>query len=283
MLHRPQPKEVVADQAAASYIVQKADLDKELPHLPATPSKSSQPGSTIRQLGSTEHSPEKHVSTPSRSQIPTLKQHRVLTKVHEFAGNEQPLTSPSNKGFGVVTYPALAESPNVTIRKPNTFAKPATGSGNFTFRADQSIKFSSPEKPLPPNPPKTIRHVRPSGLPTPFAEPGLGGLPAIAHGIENKKRKHVDEEEDVSVEKRVQGHDHEEEDDSSKENDPRPAKKVRINAPPSVSTSPVKLNQVNQTSPLKRRFASGGKARAGHKKGLSLGRLNVLARPKERH
>ena len=61
------------------------------------------------------------------------------------------------------------------------------------------------------------------------------------------------------------------------EDDGPKAKKQRVTGPPSSSTSPVK-------SPTKRRLTgAGASGRGGHKKGgLSLSRLNMLARPKER-
>ena len=330
MLHRhtkPSEEPTMKPVASPSRVPQSnMSFNKDLPSLPSSPSKMN-----LMTNSSSQNNVHRSIqASPSKSNIPTPK---------KFNATRDATVLPSAKEIDPVAYPVITSSPNVTRRKPVP-VKPAqaTGPGDFTFRSAHTIKFCNVEvpvtkavakddsngldKPLPfqPSPSKTasgrtIRHVRPSGLSTPFGSafpmPGsFEPLPAIEHGINNKKRKHVESEDesdyvqqDSDVENKpptqplkvnVMRAAEKVETDSSSE--PK-AKKQRMDTggPSSLapSTSPVKLDAVNTTSPLKRRFGGGGAAarrgstapRAGSaspKKGLSLSRLNMLARPKER-
>ena len=263
----------------------KMNIDKELPTLPDNPAKVGSCTPTTKRVDFAQGSNNKLTVSPTRSQLPT-------PRLYHPSPN-QPFSSPTPSKFkpdDPVIYPLLASSPNITTRRhvANVSKEPAgttTIPGDFTFRTEQTIKFS-PDKPLQPKakPVNTIRQVRPSGLPTPLASTSSFeaiGLPAIPHGINNKKRKHVDEEDDSSdLAFRVPATEA-----RSDEEMQRAAKKQRVD--PLSSISPVKLGEVNQTSPLKRRFGlrggtTPGGSKTGSKTGISLGRLHVLSRPKER-
>ena len=318
ILHRSQPKH---SGKSADPIEPKTDMDvnKDLPSLPATPSKGILKHTTIKRVDVTCSFDDKPVPSPFRSQIPAPA-HHPSAKIGSNAWAAKGESAQEEED--PVTYPLLATSPNITTRRPvpgGTTAskatsapqtKPESSPGDFTFRMDSPIKFSSPSKPLPPNPKTsatTIRHVRPSGLPTPLASTNnntvFDSVPlysGIAHGIGNKKRKHADsDDEDEFNTKGNKENDSKttQEDDETS----RPTKKARtqtLSSPsaPSALLSPVKWGAVNHSSPLKkRRFgtpsakSAGANPRGqgqaqgqGGKRGISLGRLNVLARPKDR-
>lgn len=266
ILHRAHPKFTsdLSKIAQGTQIpVPKASsaLDKELPSVPGTP--------TVKHVNFTPSTKSRHeAALAATSPTPSKPQ-----------GEAQQMTStpssPSKAEDGVF-YPDLAASPNVTKRakspKPRT-PGPSQGPENFTFRADNIITFNSPSStvnsPMSRSPLRTIRPVRPSGVPTTQGLPGAFE-PAISHGISNKKRKHdadSDGEDIENVDPSLQAPD---------ESAPK-TKKARLGA---ASFSPLK---VNATSPAKRRGTLGAASGKTPKKGgISLGRLNMLARPKER-
>ncbi|KAL9603302.1 MAG: hypothetical protein Q9219_001325 [cf. Caloplaca sp. 3 TL-2023] len=164
------------------------------------------------------------------------------------------------------------DSPNITHRNaskiPNSAAAPTPGlPGDFTFSSSKTIEFGPPTSGLtkPSSRISTIRPVRPSGFPTPLAETAFenhkseGGIP---HGMGNKKRKHERESSD----------DDDDDVDGRKEN-----------------SDPKRGVEEGGGSPSKRvKVAGAGGTRKmgtpkGKKKGImSLGRLQALARPKDR-
>ena len=155
-----------------------------------------------------------------------------------------------------ISYPNLP-SPNVTARAPRT-PKPSNNTtpqapatappSAFTFRAPTSLSFpkSAPHTP-------TIRQVRPSGITTPLPS-AFSDISALPSG---KKRRHEDDENVDPA--------HETEEDE------RPAKKARSGNGLDVSPSKQAASKARMGTKIPKM-----------KGGLSLGRLNVLARPKER-
>lgn len=163
-----------------------------------------------------------------------------------------------------VKYPSLPDSSNLAtgISKLATTAAPAS----FTFRADKTLKFESAPS-LGKTP--TIRQVRPSGIATPMTsyEP----LPPIPHGMPNKKRRRVDSDDEDTENVFTKGKAREDEDG------PR-AKKVKGSPQKDRSTSNKGNNDKIGGSAIPKLTPGKEKKRSV----LSLSRLHMLARPKDR-
>ncbi|KAI4116031.1 MAG: hypothetical protein LQ345_003472, partial [Seirophora villosa] len=181
ILHRSQPKfsEDPLKVAAGTHLPLPSEplaLDKELPALPATPSKGLHRSPTVK----------KHVNfSPSTKPISDVT----------------PAASPSPSKIPRSDSMKALNSPNITHRNtskiPAAAAPPALSNnhtlGDFTFSSSKTIAFGPPTSGLTTKRPSTIRPVRPSGFPTPLAETAFENHKAeggIVHGIENKKRKH---------------------------------------------------------------------------------------------
>ena len=275
ILHRAQPKfsDDPTKVAAGTHLpLPKAnlDLEKDLPSLPGSPSKDTfQQSPTIKRVGFADNKIHKLIASPSLSKIPT--------PLARYQQQNPPPSPPKADSDSNITYPLLATSPNITTRRP--IPKPTTP-GDFTFRANKAITFSpSLSKVMSVNSPggTTIRHVRPSGLPTPLGMPGAWEeLPSIPHGMSNKKRKHgtLDGEGDMVMGNSCSELDVTGLNEAKDEGDERGAKKQRT-----MGCSPSVHAKESLQSPLKRRFGNGSKI---PRKGLTLGRLNMLASPKKR-
>ncbi len=264
ILHRSQPKFYnystrVTAEAHLPLPQGKTELDKDMPSLPGTPSVGLQRSPTLKRVGYTstiKSCGDLGTGSPSPSKIPT-----PYTQPQPEVSGFSPLTKEP------VFYPTLAESPNVIIR---TKIPRASTPGDFTFRAEKTINFSPSKDTTVTSPGSTIRHVRPSGVPTKV--PSFDSLAAIPHGIPNKKRSRPDSDTEAEDNENKDPMDTEDFDDNQGR-----AKRQRL------SVSPEKVQTAD--SPLKRRAGGSKTLRSGAKgrKGLSLARLNMLARPKERH
>ncbi|KAI1143780.1 hypothetical protein F5Y05DRAFT_6158 [Hypoxylon sp. FL0543] len=271
----------------------------QIPQLVASPSKTS----LLQDVG--EELPRPPLTTPARK----LERHVEFTPMTKrstmILNSPSPVKSsiPRSKAMGQlqsngsnvgksarknvdneVTYPDLSaycRDVNEDTEKPSVPQFPESVPGTFTFRSDHTIRFDSAS-------PKgfgsaagqaSIRQVRTSILPTsrmpgsfprpsdvsPNKEnkaPSLG--PGIPHGMSNKKRHRAswDEEEDDEAEKRA-------------------AKKLRKD-PPVEGHALVAPRLVGQGSPAKKAGKNPHTPSPQKKGGLSLSRLNMLARPKIR-
>ncbi|KAI1417516.1 hypothetical protein F5Y13DRAFT_151179 [Hypoxylon sp. FL1857] len=217
--------------------------------------------------------------SPVKSSIPRSKALAQLQSSGSAA--DKPLHKTAE---GEVTYPDLSaycRDVKEDTEKPSNVQFPESVPGTFTFRSDHTIRFDSPS-------PKgfggaagqaSIRHVRNSVLPTsrmpgsfprpsdvsPNKEnkaPSLG--PGIPHGMSNKKRHRAswDEEEDDEADKHA-------------------AKKLRKD-PPVEGHALVAPRLIAQASPGKKAGRTPRTPSPQKKGGLSLSRLNMLARPKVR-
>ena len=258
ILHRSQPKfsNDPMKVAAGTHLPlpqSKVNLEKESPSLPGTPSMKR-----VVFSPSTKSQHDSVVNSPSPSKIPTPHpQHQ-----------SQP-TNGSPQSSDSIVYPDLGNSPNITtrIKTPR-----ASTPGDFTFRSEKTINFDTASPTTVTTPGSTIRHVRPSGISTPL--PTFSTLPSIPHGMSNKKRRRAESDTEAEDEENVDPTAVNEVD----EDQPR-AKKQRMNA--SLE------NAADAPSPTKRpaagsRIPKPGSAKGKGRKGISLGRLNMLARPKER-
>ncbi|KAI4240355.1 MAG: hypothetical protein L6R40_005181 [Gallowayella cf. fulva] len=205
--------------------------------------------------------------TPSKDLLrsPSVKKHVNFTPSTKPLADISPVASPSPSKIPRSGSTKALDSLNVTHRNTHKIPTATISSGlpgDFTFSSSKTIDFGPATSGLI----KTIRPVRPSGFPTPLAETAFenhntGGT--IEHGIGNKKRKHEHEGSDT---------------EGNQENvDPSaatqsPSKRVRIGE---AATTPSKKQGMVKTPKGK---GKGGKARGI----MSLGRLNALARPKER-
>ncbi|KAL2014721.1 hypothetical protein VTN00DRAFT_2246 [Thermoascus crustaceus] len=218
------------------------------------PSSSFNPDIHMRNLPGTSFE-------DSVNQTPSPKK-RVVFTPNTKSPNESAQASPSpskehpetSTAVSDVVYPTL---PAITPEKEKKDTKPAPG------------------KVTP-----TIRHVRESGVSS-----NMGPFPnllAVPHGINNKKRRRDDVDDEKDIENIPPN-----KDSSSEE---RSSKRVKPNTPvaPKVAVTPTPL----KTRPIAKSATPGpgtpsragtpGTARQKSKGVLSMSRLNMLARPKER-
>ena len=266
ILHRSQPKfsNDPTKVAAGTHLPVpqgKLDLDKELPSIPGTPSVDLYRSPTTKRVDFTPNTKSQRdpvSNSPSPSKIPTPHpQHQ-----------SQP-SDESRQSSDPISYPDIGSSPNITTR---TKIPRVSTPGDFTFRSEKTMDFSTASPTTVTSPGSTIRYVRPSGISTPL--PAFNTLPAIPHGMSNKKRSRAESDSEAEDEENVDPKALEDANDDQ----PR-SKKQRMNAPLEKMT--------DAPSPLKRRAAGSripkpGGAKAKGRMGISLGRLNMLARPKER-
>ena len=274
ILHRAQPKfsNDPSKVAAGTHLPVpegKPNIDKDLPSLPGTP--------TIKRVNFSS-------STKSRHELAGTSQASSPSKIPTFQTKQlQPQDTPpaSLPKAEPIIYPDLTASPMITtrVKSPKTTPAPAQATpGDFTFRTDKTITFQDAGF-TSPNGTTTIRQVRPSGIPTTMPSAFESHIPAIQHGFTNKKRKHVDsDEDDDKAENTENVYPAGLNLDEHISDEGRRAKKQRTGP-----RSPSKVFSAGQ-SPAKRRItgARGGSGKAVKKGGLSLSRLNMLARPKER-
>lgn len=162
-----------------------------------------------------------------------------------------------------VDYPILAPPPNITTQTSQA-ARPAAP-GDFTFRTNKILDFESiPHLAKTP----TIRQVRPSGITTPVT--AFESLPSIPHGMPNKKRRRADsDDEDIENIAPTDTTDQHEEGPRAKRMKSSPKKDSLIgNKGKSSKTSGSAIPKL------------GGREKK--KPVLSLSRLHMLARPKDR-
>ena len=266
ILHRSQPKysNDPTKIAAGTHLPapqDKLDVGKELPSLPGTPSIGLQRSPTLKRVNfmvDTDYCLDVGADTASRSKIPT-----PCARTQTRAGSPPTILIDKDP----VSYPALATSPNVANR---TKIPKVSALSDFTFRAEKIMNFSPSKETIVISPGSTIRHVRPSGVPTQL--PPFESLPAIPHGMPNKKRSRPEPDTETEDNENV----HPMCPDDTNDDQPR-AKKQRMSVQPE--------KRLTIESPSKGRVAGSRTSKAGGKgrKGLSLARLHMLARPKERH
>ena len=269
----------------------KVNLNKELPNVPGAFPVSEERAPHVKRVGftfSTKPS-EDSVAPPSPSKIP-------------IQDTSKPATEPSASS-DPVSYPSLANSPNITHRPlksretPPVSVSPSKPVGTpspskpteFTFTSPRTLDFNAPASVSKLKfGPSTIRQVRPSGITTPLAPFENINRPGIAHGMANKKRKHAGSDDEdlenvapashsIAVNQKPKEDDHEEE----QEEGPR-AKKQKMNEPSErqESISPQKKMSGGSRIPKFGGATPNGKGKG--KGALSLSRLNMLARPKDR-
>ncbi|KAI1653181.1 hypothetical protein F4813DRAFT_375731 [Daldinia decipiens] len=222
--------------------------------------------------------------SPVKSSIPRSKALSHLRFGSSVA--EKPANDKASEGE--VTYPDLSAYCRDVIEdaeKSTTSQPPESVPGTFTFRSDHTISFgdASPQGFGAAAGQASLRHVRNSIMPTsrmPGSFPGqLEASPnkenkdpavgsGIPHGMSNKKRHRAtwdeEEEEDEGIKRGAK----------KLRKDPRAVEGHALIAPRLAGESPTKKlgETANTPSPQKKK----------KKGGLSLSRLNMLARPKVR-
>ena len=286
ILRRPQPlfSDDPIKQVAGTHIATpkgKSDLNKVLPSLPTTPTEGLQRTPTLKRVNFTPNTLAKcelAAASPSRSKIPALQAHQKM-----------------EPGTPNVTYPCL---PKVVAPSPSPIKVHDSGPGDFTFRSDNTLNFGAgptirqvlptdtvtfeaSSKPLPAVPhgmPNKKRHrddsddevaLKPVNNNTLCSSiPSLASMPTVPHGMANKKRKH-DDSDDEDVENR-------------EESTGPKAKKAKGGAQWEPSAQGVKNVETRKKAKTASRIPRAGGAKGKGRNILSMSRLNMLARPKER-
>ncbi|KAL8664404.1 MAG: hypothetical protein Q9202_003094 [Teloschistes flavicans] len=256
ILHRSQPKfsDDPIKVAAGTHLPppgKPLTLDKDLPQLPATPSKDLECAPSVK----------KHVNFTSST--------KPITSII-------PAASPSPSKIPRSGSMKVLDNPNVTQRNehkiPNHSSTAAPGlPSEFTFSSAKTINFGPPTSGLSHNKAtSTIRAVRPSGFPTPLAETAFSNhkTDGIPHGIGNKKRKANPI------------------DDDSEDRENLEPTGATLGSAGDGESSPKKRRVVGEETPVQQQKA-GVKTPKSKGKGKGRGwmtseRLNMLARPKER-
>ena len=231
------------------------------PAPPASPSK-------IPSLGGAPAMPPPDLSSPSKTPTKTVS-YPVLHHPPTPMPVARPLAShpPTPPAPAPVLGPAPPQQPAFDFTAPNTtLQRPVL----------TPVAPSSPSRIARP---PTIRHVRPSGVPTPTAS---AGLPALPHGILNKKRRRAASDDEGPEGKKTTATGNEENCPPEKDDAGSPAKRVKLGDEARAADDKPKP----EPAPERRRLFKSNKSAPGaapkEKKGLSLSRLNMLARPKNR-
>lgn len=252
----------------------KPNLDKALPSVPTTAGGIRTPKVT-KHVNFTPDALNKHVSmaqnspSPMKSGIPrSTSKTKLRTKVEATVQYPSIVDHPSlEKDATKVEYPSLVGVlPLPEAPRPTMSHLPPSVPGTFTFRSDHTISFGASPKGFGSSPGQaSVRQVRPSVFPNsmPGSFPGTNKentepLPAVPHGMANKKRRRIDSDDEIEEETK------------------RSPKKHKT----AVAEGPMLMAPDLQGEKMtpKSKLSSPAK-----KKGvLSLSRLNMLARPKMR-
>ncbi|KAL8796785.1 MAG: hypothetical protein Q9195_000868 [Heterodermia aff. obscurata] len=283
--HLPIP---YSDMGLVTSPPEQMGLNKELPNIPGAFPPSEERAPHVKRV----------VFTPS-----TKASEDVVASVSPSKGSTHKPQNQSldpNLPSDPVKYPSLVNSPNITHRHTKTRDTPASTSPSkpvatpspskptdFTFTSPRTLDFGAPASVSKLKfGTSTIRQVRPSGITTPLSPFMNTGLPAIAHGMANKKRKYADSDDDdddddrenvdpTSQTQERKGH---AQDGEQEEEGPR-AKKVKTMMGSSERGSRPQKKLASSRIP---RLGDGTTPKGKGKGVLSRARLNMLARPKER-
>ena len=268
----------------------KANLEKVLPSIPTTPGLER--WESPKKVNFTPDTVKKNAATipnspsPFKSTIP-----RSASRINLVAKAEPAIQTNTAKSKGTdIQYPSIADFPGFpgqpevveypslagvrALPKPH---RPANSEpqlspsvpGTFTFRSDHTIEFGASPQGFGSSPGQSsVRQVRqsifPNTMPGSFPE-NTGSnkenkrpLPSVPHGMSNKKRRRVDSDDE---EEKVIEH-------SPKKQKPNVPEGAMLMAPRIVAEKMASPSKI--PSPAKKKNV------------LSLSRLNMLARPKNR-
>lgn len=261
----------------------KPNLEKPLPSVPVTPGAAA--GSRVtKHVNFTPNTVNKNSVTVQKSPSPIKSGIPRSTSKIELGPRPTVKLLPSEKVDAMeVEYPSIADLPSLgassktvveypslsgvrPLPEPPRQAPPPPPSvpGTFTFRHDHTINFGTSPKGFGSSPGQaSVRQVRQSVLPNKIPGSFPRGnkenkaplLPTVPHGMANKKRRRVESDDDQ-----------EEEDDRSPKKHKTSASEGHTLLAPTLHATPKSQNP----SPVKKRGV------------LSLSRLNMLSRPKNR-
>lgn len=261
-----------------------ANLNKELPSTPTTPLNQK----TKSVLQQTTLTP-----SPLKSCIPRSKSTRTLNGEVAYPKLEQ---CSGSIIAGIVDYPSLEVKPLPLPCELDQCPPPVSIPGTFTFRADQTIRFGQSPRGFGSSPGKaSIRQVRssivsqlmPGAFPTENKE-NMQNISSMPHGIEGKKRARADEGmEDIphyahgiTNKKRHRAEDSD--GDMQGNEEERASKKHKVQHS-SSQDSPLRIPRLQQKLMAEKTASQSRIPSPAKKKGvLSMSRLNMLARPKNR-
>ena len=231
-------------------LIEEANLNKKLPNIPSTSSEETRCSLVDKRVDLTpvtKSSYELAANSPSPSKV---------SAPHILHQDLTPLKTPDH-----VLYPSLAMTGPLTSNP--------TQPSDFTFRSAKTVKIGPATSGIR-NP--TIRQVRPSGVATPLA--AFSDLPAIPHGMPNKKRRYPgsDDEDIENIEPRT----------VRVEGEGPNAKKQKSAPRLGTASSSSHISGTKKMAGRDNKVAKTANSRFKGKGVLSLSRLNILARPKER-
>ncbi|KAI9050057.1 hypothetical protein LZ554_006202 [Drepanopeziza brunnea f. sp. 'monogermtubi'] len=261
----------------------KPNLDKVLPLIPVTPGGAGGSKVVVKHVDFTPETVNKNSATVQNSPSPMKSGIPRSTSKINFGPRSPVKTLTSEKVDATkVEYPSIAdlpsfgesskkvEYPSLTgVRPlpepPRQAPPPPLVPGSFSFRSDHTIKFGESPKGFGSSPGQaSVRQVRQSVLPNKIPGSFPRGnkenkaplLPTVPHGMANKKRRRADSSDDEQ----------EEEDERSPKKSKTAAAEGHMLLAPNLPATPMP----QASSPVKKRAV------------LSLSRLNMLSRPKNR-
>ncbi|KAK3295473.1 uncharacterized protein B0H64DRAFT_340971 [Chaetomium fimeti] len=234
-------------------------------------------------------------NSPSPVKCSILKGKKELPQEVHYPSLEGVLAESAESAEGTVTYPDISARrplPEPPVKNPKAASVEAPVPGEFTFRSDHTISFGSATKSFGSSPGQaSVRAVRPSILPT---ETMPGSFPtsassssvnkeneaprsvfkALPHGMTTKKRHRVSTDEEEAEQEAAERAAKKRKQEKVPEGDALLAPRLVAAASAKRTLSsprklPVPGSAPGTPSPMKR-------------KGISLSRLNMLARPKTR-
>lgn len=257
------------------------NLDKALPSAPTTPNGLER-SKSVKRVNFTPDTINKNAISVQNSPSP-MKQSGIprSTSKLNFGNKSNPVQAssqevqyPSITNHSSLLQPPAVEYPSLLSPRPlpqpprqvlSEIRPPASVPGTFSFRSDHTIDFGASPKGFGSSPGQaSLRQVRqsiiPNSMPGSFPvgnKENIENLPSVPHGIANKKRRRADSDDEEEIDA----------DRSPKKHKKNVAEGAMLMAPRIMAE---KMGpKSNIPSPAK-------------KKGLSLSRLNLLARPKMR-
>lgn len=269
----PAPSSIPTLSKSAS----KADLKMPFPSAPTTPLRAKSV-KLVKHVNFTPDTANPHAAmlanspSPLKSGIPRSTSKLNLASAARAAAEtpaKEPLYPSLSDHPALAKFPSEVEYPSLPTPRPlpepprqaRTEPRPPPPPGTFHFRSERTIDFGTPPKGFGSSPGQaSVRQVRPSIFPSvpdnslESNKENAPPLPSIPHGISNKKRRRA------------------ESDDETEDGAERSPKKQKASVPEP------KLPAPRVIAPLKSRTPSPIKKKAG----LTMSRLNMLARPKLR-
>ncbi|EGR48717.1 uncharacterized protein TRIREDRAFT_22283 [Trichoderma reesei QM6a] len=235
--------------------------------------------------------------TPSPLKSTTTKRALVYSEVEEALAE--------SKSSGHIAYPDLSSYKHLLESQPESAQSPTPSvPGKFTFRSDHTIKFGNPSPSGFGASPgqSSVRHVRnsikpASEMPGSFPEPVSPSshpnkentapsppkmLPGVPHGMPNKKRHRASADEEDTDKEAADRAGKKAKSSHVPEGEALLAPRLLASTPAASAKRPSVIRTVGKTPvrPVNRTVSSASPSKK--RPTLSMSRLNMLARPKNR-